>query len=109
MQLHRPDGLETGSASQLDLFSQSWACCESDAARQVSRLSDDDNENTDDVLAHPPASANPKLIKVARVKKLTPVTACTPKSRFNTPVLVLSATHSGKSKLSQRVAYMTTG
>jgi hypothetical protein len=93
MQLHRPDGLETGSASQLDIFSQSWACCESDAALQISRLSDDDNEKTADVLAHPLASTNPKLIKIARAKKLTRVMACTPKA----PVLVLIVTPPGES------------
>lgn len=85
MQLHRPEGLETGSANQLDIFSQNSVCCEPDAACQVSRLSDDDNEKTADVLAHPLASAIPKLIKIARANKLTRVTAYTPKSRFNTP------------------------
>ena len=79
MQLHRPDGLETGSANQLDIFSQSSVCCEPDAVLQVSRLSDDDNEKTADVLAHPLASTNPKLIKIARVKKLTRLMACTPR------------------------------
>ena len=93
MQLHRPGGLETGSANQFDIFSQRSACCEPDAFRQVSRLSDDDNEKTVDVPAYPLASANPRLIKIARAKKLTRVTACTPKA----PVLVLIVIPSGES------------
>ena len=93
MQLHRPDGLETGSANQLDIFSQSSTCCEPDAALQVSRLSDDDNEKTADVLTHPLSSANPKLIRIARAKKLTRVMACTPRA----PVLVLIVTPPGES------------
>jgi hypothetical protein len=100
MQLHKPEGLETGSSSQLDIFSQSWACCEPDAALQVSRLSDDDNEKTADVLTHPLASANPKLIKIARVIKLTRVMACTPRS---SSVLILIFTSSGESKLFRKV------
>jgi len=64
MQVHKLDVLETGSSSQFDIFSQSRACCESDAARQVSRLSDDDNEESVDVLAHPLASASPRLTKI---------------------------------------------
>jgi len=74
MQSHRPGGLETGSDSQLAIFSQSRAFCEADALRQVSRLSVDDNENSAEVPAHPPSRANPRLIKLARVTILTPVT-----------------------------------
>jgi hypothetical protein len=71
MQLHRPDGFETGSDNQLDIFSQRPVFCELDAIRQVSRLSDDDNENTVDVLAHPLASASPEASRLARVTSLT--------------------------------------
>jgi hypothetical protein len=74
MQSHMSGGLETGSDSQLAIFSQSWAFCEADALRQISRLSDDDNENGTGVPAHPLARANPKLTRLARVIFLTPVT-----------------------------------
>lgn len=83
MQLHRPDGLETGSDNQLDRFSQWPAFCELDAARQVSSLSDDDNENTVDVLAHPPASASPEPSRLARVTSLPLVMTYIPDRSFH--------------------------
>jgi len=65
MQLHKSEGLETGSDSHVDIFLQSRACCEPDAFRQLARLSDDDSDNG--TLVHPLASANPKLSRLARV------------------------------------------
>ena len=83
MQLHRPDGLEAGSDNQLDIFSHRPAFCELDAARQVSSLSDDDNENTVDVLAHPLASASPEPSRIARVISLTLVMTYIPDRSFH--------------------------
>jgi hypothetical protein len=77
MQLHKSEGLETGSDSQVDIFLQSRACCESDAYRQLARLSDDDNDKG--TLVHPLASANPKLTRLAQVIILTLVTLSLPK------------------------------
>jgi hypothetical protein len=74
MQLHRSAGLETGLVS--DIFSQSPACCELDALRQLARSSDDDRVKG--LLAHPLASANPKLSRLAQVIILTLVTVSLP-------------------------------
>ena len=76
MQLHKSEGLETGSDSQVDIFLQSRACCEPEEFRQLARLSDDDNDKG--TLVHPLASANPKLSRLARVIILAQVTASLP-------------------------------
>jgi hypothetical protein len=74
MQVHRSAGLETGFAS--DMFSQSWARCESDAYRQVARLSVDDCDTG--VPAHPLVNAKAKLTRLAQVIILTLVTVSLP-------------------------------
>ena len=82
MQSHRSDGLEAGPDNQLDIFAHRPAFCELDAARQVSSVSDDDNENTVDVLAHPLTRTSTEPSRLARVTSLTLVMTYTPDRSF---------------------------
>ena len=83
MQSHRSDGLEAGPDNQLDIFAHRPAFCELDAARQVSSVSDDDNENTVDVLAHPLASTSMEPSRLARSTCLTLVMTYIPDRSFH--------------------------
>ena len=83
MQLHSLGGLDAGSDNQLDIFSHRPDFCKLDAARQVSSLSDDDNENTVDVLAHQLAITSPAPSRLARVTSLTLVMTYIPGRSFH--------------------------